>query len=89
MHDLESRQRGRGRDKAEVFIVPSPPLSLFLPVTHSRGTNCFSPQPCAAVKSNMTAKSIYQDNTEHLPPKITPALQVKYRRLLRFTPRGC
>ena len=55
MFDLESRRRGRGRDKAEVFIAP--PLSLFLLVTHPLGTNVFSPQTCAAVKSNMAAKS--------------------------------
>ena len=45
------------RDRAEVFIASPLPLSLFLPVTHPLDTNFFSPQPCAAVKSNMAAKS--------------------------------
>ena len=56
-HVSESRRQRRMRDRAEVFIASPLPLSLFLPVTHPLDTNFFSPQPCAAVKSNMAAKS--------------------------------
>ena len=57
MFDLESRRRGEGAGEGGSIHSPTPSNLLIFTRHSPPGCNFFSPQPCAAVKSNMAAKS--------------------------------
>lgn len=66
--DLESTAgEGGGKAKRTILTAPEPSSLLLL-------DRC-SPQPSAAIKISDGSCNFHQDNTRHLPAKITPAPQ--------------
>lgn len=64
----------------EDFASPPSPLSLFLTVYRPIGTNFFSPQPSAAIKTKDGGNNFRQENTDQSLTKITPALWAKIKQ---------
>ena len=67
---------GIGGEDWKKDYYPTPPIPVLSTVAHPLDTNFSLFQPSTAVKVKDGSYTFHQENTEHSPAKVTPALQL-------------